>query len=250
MRSFIFTALVFAACAPCFAGPLEEGKSAYDRRDFAKALQIWLPLAEGGDAEAQDRVALLFEKGEGVPKEEAKAVVWFRKSAEQGNADAEANLGGMYFLGSGGLPRDMAQALIWMRKAADQGNVQMQDALGSYYSAASLIGGKTDPDQAIYWWTKAAENGSAPSMRRLGTAYSAGQLVPKNEAVAISWFQKAADKGDAAAEMTLGVAYAQGSGVPKDPKLALVWLQKASDQGGLLKGMADTYIAQIKKANP
>lgn len=228
------------------AGPLDDAKAAYDKRDFATAIRLWLPLAEAGDAEAQDRVALLFQKGEGVPKDDAKAVAWFSKAAEQGNADAEGNLGALYFLGSGGLPKNAPLAVSWMRKSAEHGNVTMQDGVGSYYSAASLMGGTTDPAQAIYWWSKAAENGYAPSMRRLGLAYTAGQLVPKDEAVAMSWFRKAAEKGDAAAQVSLGVAYAQGAGVPKDSSQALAWLQKAAQQGGALQAMAENYIAQIK----
>jgi uncharacterized protein len=38
----------------------------------------------------------MYATGEGVPKDDAEAVKWFRKAAEQGHAKAQFNLGAMY----------------------------------------------------------------------------------------------------------------------------------------------------------
>lgn len=46
---------------------------------------------------------------------------WFKKAADQGNVDAQNNLGVMYYTGEG-VPKDMAKAREWLRKAAAQGN--------------------------------------------------------------------------------------------------------------------------------
>jgi hypothetical protein len=45
--------LALALVGVAAAGPLEDGQAAYQRGDFATALQIFRPLAEQGNAEAQ-----------------------------------------------------------------------------------------------------------------------------------------------------------------------------------------------------
>ena len=62
----------------------------------------------------------MYHKGKGVPQDDAEAVKWYRKAAEQGNADAQNWLGWMYQNGKG-VPPDDAEAVEWYRKAAEQG---------------------------------------------------------------------------------------------------------------------------------
>ena len=56
-------------------------------------------------------------------------------AAEQGDADAQVNLGFMYKSGHGG-PRDAAEAVQWFRRAANQGNAEAQDNLRAWASDA------------------------------------------------------------------------------------------------------------------
>jgi hypothetical protein len=119
-------ALIVALCAgftvgltaPAWAG-WDEGQAAYQRGDYATALHEWRPLAEQGDAAAQNNLGVMYYKGEGVPQDYAKAVKWFRKTAEQGNADAQYSLGLMYDEGLG-VPQDYAQAHMWYNLAASR----------------------------------------------------------------------------------------------------------------------------------
>ena len=62
----------------------------------------------------------MYAKGEGVPEDDAEAVKWFRKAAEQGDADAQVNLGLMYANGRG-VPEDYVRAFAWFNLAAAQG---------------------------------------------------------------------------------------------------------------------------------
>ena len=57
-----------------------------------------------------------------------EAIKWYRKAAEQGYADAQCNLGDMYYLGWG-VPEDCEEAAKWYQKAARQGNIAAQKAL-------------------------------------------------------------------------------------------------------------------------
>ena len=45
-------------------------------------------LAEQGDALAQNNLGVAYANGEGVAEDDEEAVKWYRKAAEQGQADA------------------------------------------------------------------------------------------------------------------------------------------------------------------
>jgi TPR repeat protein len=84
-------------------------------------------------APVQYIVGVMYEGGRGVAKDDAQAVAWYRKTAEQGNADAQYNLGLMYENGRG-VAKDDAQAIVWYRKAAEQGNALAQNNLSVMYA--------------------------------------------------------------------------------------------------------------------
>ncbi len=103
------------------AGPFEDGLAAYNRGDYATALRLWRPLAEGGIATTQYNLGVMYAKGQGVRQDDAEAVKWYRLAAKQGHARAQYNLGVMYNEGRG-VPQDYAEAVKWYRLAAKQGN--------------------------------------------------------------------------------------------------------------------------------
>jgi TPR repeat protein len=70
----------------------------------------------------------MYTNGIGLPQDYNKAVHWIQKSADQGDAEAQAALGYMYAKGQG-VPQDNAEAVHWYSKAADQGNPKAKRAL-------------------------------------------------------------------------------------------------------------------------
>ncbi len=117
--------------SPAMAG-LEEGVAAYQAGNPQLAAKEFRAAAEKGDAECQFNLALMYEQGMGVPKDEKEAVVWYRKSAELGNSNAQFNLGVLYENGRG-TAVDFAQANQWYRKAAVQGDPLAMGNLGMLY---------------------------------------------------------------------------------------------------------------------
>ena len=89
---------------------------AYDRADYKTALAVWLPAAEEGDADAQVNVGEIFEKGVGGTPNYQAAFIWYNKAAKQGNARAQFNLGTLYEQGLG-IEKDTIAALSWYRTA-------------------------------------------------------------------------------------------------------------------------------------
>ena len=55
-----------------------------------------------------------------MPENDAEAVKWFRKAADQGFADAQFNLGVMYGNGEG-VPESYVRAYVWLSMAKTQG---------------------------------------------------------------------------------------------------------------------------------
>ena len=62
----------------------------------------------------------MYYNGEGVQKDYKQAVEWFKKSANQGNADAQFNLGNMYIYGKG-VQKDYKRAAEWFSLSCNGG---------------------------------------------------------------------------------------------------------------------------------
>jgi TPR repeat protein len=77
-------------------------------------------LAEQGNADAQYNLGLIYDLGNGVPENDAEAVRWYRLAAEQGHAIAQYRLGGMYYSGTG-VPQNDMRAYVWWSVSAAQG---------------------------------------------------------------------------------------------------------------------------------
>ncbi|GHT48462.1 hypothetical protein AGMMS49936_10950 [Endomicrobiia bacterium] len=76
--------------------------------------------AEQGDAEAQYDLGEMYYNGERVKQDYKKAFYWFKKAAEHENANAQFHLGAMYSKGEG-IEQDYKKAFYWFKKAAEQG---------------------------------------------------------------------------------------------------------------------------------
>ena len=108
-------------------GPFEEGIVAYDLGRFERALALWSPLAEAGNAAAQFNVGTLYEKGQGVARDDAAAAAWFLKAAERGDMQAQVKVAAWYESGTG-MARDLTRARFWYGAALNQRDADV-DAL-------------------------------------------------------------------------------------------------------------------------
>jgi TPR repeat protein len=192
----LFLALPPARALPSPLHPSPTPSSGTQAPSQAKEEQIaeLKQRAGAGDARAQVQVGLAYLTGDGFAADDAEAVKWFRKAADQDDPDGERYLAEMYVSGRG-VPADNAEAAKWLRLAAAQGD--------------------------------------ARSEHNLAVMYLQGMGVPKNTAEAAKWMRKAADQGLPEGEFGLGVIYANGYGVFPDDAEAVRWYRKASDQGYL-----------------
>ena len=176
----------------------EDGMRAYDAGEFAKALEIWGPVAENGDAVAQYSLGKLLENGgTGVPRDAVAAAKWYQRAASQGNSAAQNNLGLMYAQGRG-VAQDVARAAKIWRDAAAEGHVIAQFNLGLAYFRGEGVA--EDRDEALSWFRRAGELGLADSQYALGQIIRMGLAGEANEAEALYWYQLAAAQGHVKSE--------------------------------------------------
>ena len=117
---------------PSYSADFNKGLTAAQSGDFATALKEWKPLAEEGNAAAQNNLGLMYHNGWGVPQDYKEAVYWYRLAVEQGYPIAQYNLGLMYEKGKG-VPQDYKEAARLYRLAAEQGDADAQGNLGVMY---------------------------------------------------------------------------------------------------------------------
>jgi TPR repeat protein len=151
--------------------------------------------------------------GRGVAVDEEEAAVWYRKSAEQGYAHAQTDLGKSY-RGGRGVPRDYGEALVWFRKAADQGHAGAQFVLGEMYQKGQGV--PQDSDEALAWFRKAADQKAYAAQQRLAGFEKLGAWAASFFRASIS---KVGEK-DLTSQLGLGTMYARGYGVPKNLVIA------------------------------
>ena len=153
---------VVLLAAPAWAD-FKAGQEAFEQGDYATALKELRPLAEQGDAPAQNTLAWMYLNGHGVPQDDKEALRWVRRAAEQGDAEAQLNLGNLYDLGRG-VPQDYAQAAYWFRRAAEQGFIFGQYMLGkAYLNGHGVTMSKV---QAHMWFNIAGAQGDEYSRKQ------------------------------------------------------------------------------------
>ncbi len=183
--------------------------------------------AANGDVAAQFNLGVMYAKGHDVPRNEAEAVKWYLKAAEQNYAVAQYNLGSMYANGAG-VPKDEVEAVKWWKKAAEQNVAAAQNNLGSMYGDG--LGIAKDEVEAVKWYRKAADQDYAAAQNNLGFKYANGEGVAKDAVEAVKWWRKAAEQNDADAQYNLGLMCYSGEGVAKDAVEAVKWWRKAAEQ--------------------
>ena len=149
---FLFFGMAFADTAN---EAFEKGKEAFLNGDYITAANWYRKAAEQGLADAQFNLGFMYYKGKGVPQNFAEAAKWYRKAAEQGYADAQVSLGLMYHDGEG-VPQNFAEAAKWYRKAAEQGYADAQVLLGVMYYKGEGV--PQDYMQSYIWLSIAAAN--------------------------------------------------------------------------------------------
>ncbi len=194
-----------------FPSIISQSNLDYDNGDFEAALEKLNRLAEFGDHQAEYRLGVLYDNGEGVSLDYERAAELYEVSAFKGNALALTNLARLYYLGRG-VEQDLERAAELYLAAARNG---VQLAQRSY--AGMLFRGEgleQNTEQAINWFLQAARQGDTES----------GEFL-------INLFQQEVDAGSTEALRMLAALYLEGAGVGADIGRGLEYLDRAASQG-------------------
>ena len=106
--------LVAVLLVPALAvAEVDDGIAAYHGEDYAQLAREIAPKAVAGNAAAQLTLAMLYETGRGIARDDAQAARWYAEAAAQGSAEARMRLGIKYAEGRG-VPADKARAHMWL----------------------------------------------------------------------------------------------------------------------------------------
>jgi len=203
-----FMAAVFWGLAGCAPANYQKGMRHYKPSDVAAAVSESKPLADLGNADAQFNLGSLYFQGRGVPQDFGEAVAWMRKAAEQGHVFAQVTLGSIHSEGVPGvIQKDYPQALMWFVFAAAQGDaeaMELRDAMASRMTPTQIA-----------------------EAQRLAREFKPQDVFTK----ALRENKALAEKGDAGAQFKAGLMYYLGQGVSRDYLEALDWFKRAALQG-------------------
>jgi hypothetical protein len=123
---------------------------AVEQRPQAKSLSELRMLAGRGDADAQWQMGVRYHNGEDVPQDDAQAVQWFLRAAEQGHVTAQATLGAYYWAGRG-VPPNLSRAYFWSAIALAQGDDNSKSRLEGLASQMTREQVSAARQQAEIW---------------------------------------------------------------------------------------------------
>jgi uncharacterized protein len=178
-KYLVAVGLVIAISAPLSAQSVRAGIDAWQKSDYTRAVAIWRPLADKGDADAEFNLGQAYRLGRGVSINLAAAKTWFERAANQGHVDAETTLGLLLFQNG-----DQEEGLKWLKKAADQGEPR---ALLVYGTA--LVNGDSvtqDPVLGYAYVSRAAAQGLGPATETLEQLDQILPIADRKRGVAIA----------------------------------------------------------------
>jgi len=216
-----------AVIVGCAGSHYQKGIKNYRPEDAVAAVRELRPLAERGSADAQFNLGSLYYQGWGLPQDYQEAVRWFRRAAEQRHLHAQATLGTIYAEGvQGVIAQDYPQALMWFIFAAAQGDAE---AMGFRDTLAA----KMTPSQIT----------EAQKMAR--------EFKPEDSyAKLYRELKSLAEKGDATSQLKVGLMHYQGRGAVKDFGEALQWFRRAALQGNAMAQANVAYMYDLGEGVP
>jgi uncharacterized protein len=144
-------AAIAAAGGTAFAD-VRAGIEQWRAGNYEAAIREWRPLAENGDADAQFNLGQAYRLGRGVPADPRASNMWFERAARQGHAQAEANLALALFQGE-----ERERAIPWLQRAAQRGDRRAQYYLGTAHFNGDLVA--RDWPRAYALMSRSAEQG-------------------------------------------------------------------------------------------
>lgn len=191
-------------------------------QNYARAYELDRIAAQAGVARSQNALGHALLAGFGAEQDTESALYWFEQAALSGGPDFQFD----YAAALAGLPQpDFEAAASWYSRSAEQGNAEAQANLGLLYLQGN--GMEADEAEAVRLFQAAAEAGNAQAQNNLGLLRVRGIGVEQDYEAAAHWFGLAVDQGLAEAMRNLSILHESGFGMPVDEEAARVLLGRA-----------------------
>ncbi|HJN60063.1 MAG TPA: tetratricopeptide repeat protein [Alphaproteobacteria bacterium] len=181
MKSIIVAVLILFVLALSVSAPAragwDEAMAAFERGDYAAALEEFRGLAEAGNPDGQIGLGVMYASGYGVAQDFVQAAHWFRLAAERGVASAQYRLGDLYYRGLG-VAEDFSEAALWVDRAARQGYVDAQRLFAIMHALGEGV--PLDMAQSYAWFAQAAaqaDGESAEGVYLVAESMSAAEIA-------------------------------------------------------------------------
>ena len=113
---------------------VKAGGDAWGRGDYQTAISEWRGPADNGDADAQFNLGQAYKLGRGVPQDLVQAEKWYKKAADQGHMQASDNYGLVLFQSN-----RRNEALPYLQASAQRGEPRAQYVLGTGYFNGDFV---------------------------------------------------------------------------------------------------------------
>lgn len=200
MKFKILAAILATFAINCFAFVPQDVLDKYfaltDNGRYKEAIDLMLPYAQQKDDDAELKVGYAYIEG---LKNYKDGMMWYKRSADRGNAVAKSNLAGIYYH-----MFDYKQAFKLYEQADKQDYAPAAYMLGViYYDEREEIRIGRDYKKAVEYFKKAADLGYAESQYMLGICYINSHGVAQDMNKAKSLLKTAAKNGSKRAEEKL-----------------------------------------------
>jgi TPR repeat protein len=214
----------------------DDAYAAYQRGYFVEAFALATERAAKGDPQAMTMLGHLYEEGQGVRRDLARAIEWFRLGADHGDREAQFELGLLYLSGTG-VARDKTRDLFEAAANQDQPTALFNLAI------LTIEGAVVRPDiaRARQLMHRAAQLGNAEAQYAYALMLDSDNL-PSNETEITYWFGLAAGAGHVPAEVEYAIRLAKGRGTAADFDTAVLLLNRAAWAGN---AVAQNRIAHL-----
>ena len=134
----------------------EQAGQRFQAGDHPGAAKLLISSAQAGNPIAQVRLAMLYEAGDGVPRDKKEAFSWYLRAAQAGEPGAQSEVAG-YYEEADGVTENWEIAAQWYQQSASQGWVKGEFGLGRCFEFG--IGVPQNRQNAIAWFQKAGAQG-------------------------------------------------------------------------------------------
>lgn len=91
---------------------VEKGRQLMEQSRFQEAMAEFLPLAQAGNADAEELIGVMYAMGLGVERDDRRAFEWYLRASMKAHPGAQSGIAWYYEVGRG-VEVDLVRAYMW-----------------------------------------------------------------------------------------------------------------------------------------